>query len=305
MDTTRKAISQWRDYLLLRLVYGLSRPLPFGALQRLGRRLGLISWHVAPFRREVVLANLRAAFGDDLDDDGIRALGKAFYAQLGTTLLEFCGTWRLEPRQIRDLVEVDGREHLEEALAHRRGALLVSGHFGNWELLAAWLAAEGRPVRFLAKTQANVRVDRLQNSLRARAGVGIIRSQTAIKEMLRILRDGGVIGLLGDQDAGSGGLFLDFLGRPASVFRGTASLAWRLQCPVVAGFIVRQADGRHRLSLAPPLLPDPDWGEEEAVLAITRWHTQRLEQAVRRDPDHYFWVHRRWKTAPPDGAYLG
>jgi len=296
----RKTLVQWRDYALLRLVFLLARPLPLRALQRLGRGLGLFCWTCAPFRKQVVLANLRAAFGDERSEAEIRALGRAFYAQLGTTLLEFCGYWRLRPDQVRDLVIADGAEHLDAAVAGGRGALLVSGHFGNWELLGAWLAARGHTVRFLVKTQSNRRVDHLQNEVRARAGVGIIRSGPSVKEMVRALRDGGLIGLLGDQDAGPGGVFLDFLGRPASVFRGTAQLAWKLRVPVVTGFLVRQPDGRHRLVAGPPITVDPDWDEEEAVLQITREHTQRLAAMVRRHPDHYFWVHRRWKTRPPE-----
>lgn len=294
----RMSVVQWRDYFLLRLVYALARPLPFRLLQQVGRRLGWFCWHLAPYRRGVVLDNLRGAFGRERDEAGIRRLGKAFYMQLGTTLLEFCGTWRLTPRQIEDLIDVDGAEHLEAALSAERGALLVSGHFGNWELMAAWLATAGRPVRFLVKTQANPRVDRLQNELRERAGVGVIRTQTATREMVRTLREGGVIGLLGDQHAGSGGLFMEFLGRQASVFRGTAQLARRLRCPVLAGFLVRKPDGRHRLEIVPPLFPDPSWSENEAVERITRWHTGCLEDVVRRHPDHYFWIHRRWKAAP-------
>jgi len=106
--------------------------------------------------------------------------------------------------------------------------------------------------------------------------------------------------LLGDQDGGSGGLFLPFMGREASVFKGTAQLAWRLKTPVVTGFLVRLPDGRHRAVVQPPIELDPDWDEETAVQEITREHTQRLEAMVRTHPDHYFWVHRRWKTRPPE-----
>ncbi len=300
MDNPRKTLTRWRDFGLLSLVFLLARPLPFRTLQRVGRRLGLICWRVIPFRRRVVLDNLQAAFGDELDTAGIEALGRDFYAQLGTTLLEFCGYWRLSREQIAALVDVEGAEHLEAVRAEGRGALLVSAHFGNWELMGAWLAASGYPVSFLVKTQSNAQVDRLQNRVRERAGVGIIRTGPSIKAMVRALRDGQFIGLLGDQDAGRDGLFLDFLGRPASVFRGTARMAWRLRCPVVTGFIVRQSDGRHRLVISEPVHLDPAWDEDKALVELTRLHTQRLDTMVRKHPDHYFWVHRRWKTRPPE-----
>jgi KDO2-lipid IV(A) lauroyltransferase len=296
----RKTLLHWRDWVLLATVFGLARPLPFRWLQRIGRWLGLCCWYVAPFRKRVVLANLRASFGDDLDEPGIRRLGRDFYAQLGTTLLEFCGYWRLGPARIRALVDIEGEEHLEEILQRDEGALLVSAHFGNWELLGAWAATFDRPVRFLVKTQSNQRVDQLQNDLRERAGVGIIRSGPSLRAMIRTLREGGFIGLLGDQDGGPQGLFLPFLGRQASVFRGTAQLAWRLRCPVITGFLVRQPDGRHRAIVQRPIDVDPAWDEKTAVETITREHTQRLEALVRRHPDHYFWVHRRWKTRPPE-----
>jgi KDO2-lipid IV(A) lauroyltransferase len=293
-----KPLVRWRDWLLLSAVYTLARPWPFRWLQRAGRALGVFCWRWIPFRKAVVLGNLRAAFGHQRSEAEIEALGRAFYAQLGTTLLEFCGYWRLGPERIRALVEVDGLEHVEALHAQGRGAILVSAHFGNWELLGAWAATFGRPVRFLVKSQSNQRVDRLQNTLRARAGVGIIRVGPSMRELVRTVRDGGLVGLLGDQDAGSGGVFLPFMNRQASVFRGAAQLAWRLKCPVVTGFLVRLPDGRHRAVVHAPIEVQPHWDEQTAVLEITREHTRRLEEMIHRYPDHYFWVHRRWKTQP-------
>jgi len=287
-----------RDYFLLSLLFLLARPLSFRSLQKVGGALGRFCWHVVPFRKQVVLDNLRAAFGQEMDEAAIQSLARDFYIQLGTTLMEFCGYWRLTTEQVCDLVELEGEEHLEVLKAEGRGALLCSGHFGNWELLGARAAAMGMSVSFLVKTQSNLQVDQLQNDLRQRAGVGIIRSGPSIKAMIRALRSGGLIGLLGDQDAGRAGLFIDFMGRPASVFRGTAGLAWRLRCPVITGYIVRGPDGRHKVIIYPPIELDPGWDEEQAVKTISRIHTQRLEEMVRKHPDHYFWVHRRWKTRP-------
>ena len=292
----RKNVTQWRDYLLLRLVFLLARPLPFRALQKVGAGLGRFCWHVIPFRRRVVVANLTACFGDEMDAAAIQRLARDFYIHLGTTLLEFCGYWRLSPEQVCKLITIDGSEHVETIRGFEKGALMVSGHFGNWELQCSWLAANGFDVSVMVKTQSNLRVDRLQNDLRNRAGVRIIRTGASVRDMVRVLRGGGIIGLLGDQDAGAGGMMMDFMGQPASVLTGTASLAYRLRLPVVTGFAVRDPDGSHRIVFQEPFHVDPDWDEETAVAEITRIHTQRLEAMVRKHPEQYFWVHRRWKS---------
>ncbi len=299
MPGLRKTIRRARDFAALGSLYLLTRPLSFRALQRVGRGLGVLCYHVIPVRKAVVLANLEAAFGDTLDSRAIRDLARRFYACLGTTLLEFYGLGRLRPERLRTLVDIEGREHLDAALAGGKGALLVSGHFGNWELLASAIVALGYPTRFVTKSQSNPLVDRMQARIRGQAGVGMIRTDGSLVDIIRVLRRGEFIGILGDQDAGLSGQFVNFLGRPASVFRGTARFAYRLQCPIVTGGIVRQPDGRHRVVLGAPIHVDPAWDEETAIRELTEKHTQRLEALVRRWPDHYFWVHRRWKTQPP------
>lgn len=194
---------------------------------------------------------------------------------------------------------IEGLEHLASCRAAGSGALLVSGHYGNWELMGASVTARGYPVKFLIKTQSNPWVDRLQNETRAAAGLGVIRPGLALREMVHVLRRGEFIGLLGDQDAGRDGLFVDFLGRPASVFRGPAYLAYRLGCPIIFGHINRLPNGQHRVTFEPPLFADPDWDEPTAIARLTEAHVRTLERVIRSAPEHYWWLHRRWKTRPP------
>lgn len=288
------------DYALLYMLFLVARPLPRSWLLALGRGLGSFVWRVVGYRREVVLDNLRHAFGHERDEQQIRALAAAFYRNLGMTLMEFVAMPRLKPTDVIDLVSIEGAEHIEAVARLGRGGMLVSGHFGNWELLGARVAAEGRPVNFIIKTQHNERVDRLQNEIRQGVGIGTIRAGASIKEMILALRRQEWIGLLADQDAGADGVFCEFLGRQASVFRGAAYLAWKLNCPLITGFIFRQPDGRHLVQADPPVEPDRNLPEDEAVRLLTEIHVRRLEAAVRRAPEQYFWVHRRWKTRPPE-----
>jgi KDO2-lipid IV(A) lauroyltransferase len=292
-----KRIRHAIEFAALYTLYRATRLLPWDWLGPVGRALGRIAHDLVPIRREVVRANLRGAFPSHSDAE-IRELARRFYATLGITLLEFFSFHSLGHERIRALTEIENEEILRQLRDSGRGALLVSGHYGNWELMGAALAARGYPVRFLAKPQSNRRVDRVQNALRAKVGVGVIREGSA-REMVRALRRGELIGVLGDQDAGPGGIFIDFLGRPASVFRGTAYLAWRLRSPIFTGTLRRGEDGIHRLHVEGPIVPDHNWDEETALRLLTEAHTHPLERAIRAAPEHYYWLHRRWKTPPP------
>jgi len=291
---------QLLDYSLLYLLFLLARPLPRSFLLAAGRGLGTFVWRIVGFRRKVVLDNLRHAFSAEMDEQELRKLAHAFYRNLGMTLMEFLAFPGMKKADFIDLVEINNKEHYTRLVDEGGGALLVSGHFGNWEMMGARVAAEGQKVSFIVKEQTNSRVDRIQNDIRNRAGIGTIRAGgSSIREMIRALRRKELIGLVGDQDAGPEGYFTEFLGRQASVFRGTAYFAWKLKVPIITGFIFRQADGRHIMEVDAPFGADPDWDEETAVARLTEIHVARLEAAIRKAPEQYFWLHRRWKTRPP------
>jgi KDO2-lipid IV(A) lauroyltransferase len=295
----RKRVKHARDFAVLYSLYKMAGALPWRAIAPWGRAVGKAAWHIAPVRKKVVLANLQAAFADQMGQAEIRDLAKRFYQELGVNLIEFCASRRLDRDGIRDLIHIENEDRLQQLREEGKGALLVSGHFGNFELLGAAVAARGFPVRFLIKTQSNPYLDRVQNELRRHAGVGVIRVGPSLKEMIRALRRGEFIGLLADQDAGPLGYFTPFLGRQASVFRGPAIYAHRFGCPLLTGFIFRQPDGTHRVRINTPHFTDPQWDEATAVARLTEAHTRDLEAAVRAAPESYFWVHRRWKTRPP------
>ncbi len=288
---------QWLDFTLLYMLFLIARPLPRRWLLALGRGFGSLIWYVFRFRRTIVLDNLQNAFGGEQDKASIRNVAREFYRNLGMTLMEFMAMPRLSPEELVQLVDIEGREHLDAIVEDGRGAVLVSGHFGNFAYLTARLAAEVGHISFVAKSQSNSRIDTLLNRIWRQLGVGIIGPQ-AIKEMIRALRRHEFIGMLADQNAGPEGVLCTFLGRPAYVFRGPAYLSWKLDVPLVTGHIYRRADGRHIIRADPPIYPDRSLPEEHAVRALTEHHVRRLEEAVRRAPDQYYWVHRRWKAGP-------
>lgn len=288
------------EFSAFRLLYQLTRLLPRRALLAVGRGLGLFAWRVVRFRRRIILDNLQAAFGTEQDAAWREATAAAFYRNLGMTLMEFLAAGHRHRDELARNVVLEGQEHLDALLVRGQGALFVSGHLGNFELMLPRVAAAGYRAHGIVKPQSNRLIDKFHNGIRQREGVGIIPTGGSFPRILEALQRGEFVGVLGDQDAGSKGQFVPFLGRPASVNRGPATLAVRAGCPLLMVFVTRQPDYTHVMRIEPAIEVDPAWDEETAIRSLTEIHTARLEEAVRRDPAMYYWVHRRWKTQPPE-----
>ncbi len=271
--------------------------LPRSARERAGTVVGTLAWHVARVRRDVVTSNVTRALG--VDAHRARRIGAASYAALGRAMMEFAALGARRGDALVGGVRFVGIEHFERAREAGRGAILVTGHFGNWELLGAAIAARF-PLDLLVGEQTNASVDRRINALRAARGVGIIRRGVAARGVLRALAAGRFVAMLVDQDAGRGGVFVPVFGRAASTAPGPARLALRAGAPVIPGFIVPRGDGGHTAFIEAPL-PMPEGVEgDAAVRELSARIALRVEHWVRRYPELYFWPHRRWKTRPPD-----
>jgi len=293
-------ISHRLEYGLFIALFNLTRLLPRTALLAFGRGLGTFVWKVVGFRRGVILDNLTHAFGAEKDTAWIHKVAHDFYRNLGMTVMEFLAAGHRSTQDLLDNVEFEGLEHFEKQVAQGKGALFMSGHFGNFELMLPRSAAQGLKACVIVKPQSNQLVDAFQNRIRAREGVQIIPTGSSFGTILDALDGGGMVGIMGDQDAGRKGQFVNFMGRPASVNRGPATLAVRAKCTVLTVFVYRRADYRHVIKVGPPIEIDPAWDNRTAIQRLTEIQTERLEAAVREAPEMYYWVHRRWKTRPPE-----
>ena len=292
------------EYLGARALAAGFSALPGGAARSLGTALGRLARHPLGIRRAVVEAQIAAAF-PGWPEERVREVAAGCYEHFGRELAAVARMGRLRPGTLleRTAGTEAARAVWEEATAGGGGALLVTGHLGNWELGGAAIAALGVPVSAVVKRQSNRRVDRLLSRLRRGLGVEPVGMARAGRELPRALEEGRGVALVADQDAGPRGVFVPFLGRPASTFRGPARLSLRHGAPLLFGGLVREGEG-YRLLLerveapeGPAGIEDGDVGEAER--ALTRAWVARLEAAVRRRPDQYFWFHRRWKTRPP------
>jgi KDO2-lipid IV(A) lauroyltransferase len=278
---------------LVATAFGALGRMSWPAALRTGAAIGAAAGGLG-IRRGVARANLALAFPERPIREREAILAR-HYRELGRIAAEYGRMPRLVHAADGEVMAgVEGLEPLR-ALAGR-GAVLLTGHLGNFEFGAAWLA-KLNPVDFLVRPLSNRAVDRRIERLRRDAGVGTISTHGGVKQIFRALRSGRWIAIAADQDAGRHGLFVPFFGRPASTAEGAARIALQMRVPMVVGAMRRVPDGRHHLAIEPPhALEGP--ADEANVLALTAWHTSVLERRVREAPEHYFWLHRRWKTRP-------
>ncbi|HEX7240575.1 MAG TPA: lysophospholipid acyltransferase family protein [Longimicrobiaceae bacterium] len=286
------------EYLLARGLESLVSALPEGAADRLGGGAGRLVGALG-IRASTVEANLRLAF-PDAPDAWVRETAQEAYRHLGREAAAILRLSRLSPEAIVARTETRGWEELDATLAEGKGALLVTGHYGNWEIAAATVASRGVPIAAIVKRMGNRLVDARLEALRTRLGVETIEMHEAPRQVPRVLRAGGVVGIVADQDARRSGVFVPFFGRPASTHRGPALFALRLDAPVFACTAFRKPGRGVRYVVQGHRVPVPRTGDLEAdVLRLTRELAAALEADVRGAPEQYFWFHRRWKTAPP------
>jgi len=201
--------------------------LPEGLAYRLGLVLGNAMRRLSPRHARIVLTNLRLAFGDEKSERELRELARACYRHLGMCLTEFLRLPAMSPEDIRRMAELRGSEHLRAALQEGRGAILLTGHIGNWELAGSRIAAEGYPVVVIARAQRDNEITEHVRKTREEMGLKVLHRDVAVRGSLRALRENKVVGILLDQNAGDDGVFVEFFGHLASTAPGAAAFALR------------------------------------------------------------------------------
>ena len=293
----RYSFAHHAEYALARTLEKTVATLPEGAADAVGRRIGRGVYRMG-IRRETVVDNLRLAFPEK-DDAWHRRTALAAYEHLGREAAAMLRLSKLDAAAIVQRTVPRGWDEMEAALAERKGVLLVTGHYGNWEIAAATVAARGIPIAAIVRRQGNRLVNDRLNELRRRLGVETITQREAPSRVPRLLRKGGVVGIVGDQDARRAGIFVPFFGRPASTHRGPALFAIKLGTPVFSCVARRLPEGGVRYEVAGERVPVVRTGDLEAdVRALTAELAARLEAQVRVAPEQYFWFHRRWKSKP-------
>lgn len=296
-----KKHSPLRDYLVylaVRLVVCVLQALSFAAACQVARFLGWLAYKVNRRHRLVAIENLQKAFPGKYSDAEIDLMVRGVYRHFLTVLMEIVHLpRRLHANNWKQFVKVPQADRFVDAMLSGRPLLIVTGHFGNWEMAGYVLGLLGFTTHAIARPLDNPYLDDYLRGFRERTGQKLLAKQGDFDKIECILAGGGVVATLADQDAGQRGLFVDFFGRPASTHKAVALMAIEHNVPMaVAG--TPRVDGTYQVELADVIYPEDYARSPDAVKAITQRFTAALESLVRKNPEQYFWVHRRWKHQP-------
>lgn len=287
------------EYFAARSVLGVLGLLPQALSRVFCAFLGWLSYLLWPRLRRVGMFNLRLAFPDWPERQRRQVLYQLFQ-NLGRMLSDFARFQHLNRNNIERLITYDGFEHYAKAKSLGKGVLFLTAHFGNWELSSFAHGLYGHPLNFVVRELDNPLMDSLVNGIRSASGGRAIEKKDFAFQAMRALKKGEAVGILMDQNMlPSEGIFVEFFGRAACTTTSPARLVQKTGVPVVLGLVIWNSKiGKYTLRFDPV-----DWircaDPEQEIAANTQNFTRQIEEYVRRHPDHWLWVHRRWKTRPP------
>jgi len=276
-------------------------PRPLAILK--GGFLGWLAWLLLPGDRRKIDTNLTRVYGDRLSAKERRRIGRQFFINSGKNLVDVFRLKRHFHSEIAPLVTVEGLEHFDRAYKAGKGLVGVTGHIGNFELMAAYIASLGYEVAVIGREMYDPRLDRMLVENREAVGLTNFATTDSPKQILRWLQSGKVLGVLIDTDSSRvRGEFVPFFGIPANTPVGHAMIGLKVGAAFVPTACVRTAHNRYRLIIRPAIQLPSATSPEKAVLTVTALCNKALEDIIDTYRDQWIWLHNRWNTRPPNTA---
>ncbi len=285
-------------YIAIKALNKIFSLIPISVSLWIARRAGTLAFAVNRKRRVIAYANLKAAFAGEKSPHELRLLTKKVYQNLIQTVVEILNLTKLDKEYKAKYVNIVNVERLHNGAKSKRGVILLTAHFGDWELSSLVSALIGYPLLVLAREQKMGRVNELLNRLRESKGCKVIRKGFSMKNIVRALKERNVVGILSDQDAGKNGVFVEFFGRPASCHVGPMEMAKRTDSIIIPNFIIRRRGPYHDIVIEEPVDFRMSPGGEDDVIKALQKFTALLESYIRRYPEQWLWLHKRWKSTP-------
>lgn len=288
------------QYLAFRLVTFVLQMFPIDLNLRTARLLGTLWWHLDKRHRDLAKDHLRRSYSEQLSPAQVDDIAHRCFQHWAMFAVEFLCAFRLLNRwSWPRFVEPVGVQESFELLLKKKGAILLTGHYGNFELTAYMLAAVGFEAVAVMRPLDNVYLNKYVLRTRTRHGLRLLEKFGATSEAQDILRRGGTLGFVADQDAGRKGIFVNFFGRKASTYKSVGLLAMECEVPIIVGY-ARRLGGRFRYTVGIERVIRPEEWRDRAdpLLWITQEYTAAIEALVKAAPEQYLWIHRRWKSRP-------
>ena len=286
------------EFLLVKTLFLAFTKLPRELTHFLAGILSDFVFYVLQTRKKTVITNLVIAFGKTKTPAEIYKIARETYRNIMKTFIDdLYYDMKYTPEQLTKLFIYHGKEYLAEANTKNKGTIIVSAHFGNWELLGTAILACGYPVTYMIAEFKNKMVDDMVNYYRRHKGLKLIfREFSPLRNVIRALKNNEIVCFASDQDAGAGGLFVNFFNKPASTPQGAAAFSVKTGAPIIVAMGIPTNDRKKVNIHFIPIQYKPAGNESRDVFNITQEFTSIIEKYVSQYPQHYFWMHRRWKS---------
>lgn len=286
------------EYILFRLLLFAVKMVPINVSCFIGRQLGRLAFSILKSRRLLTISNIRIAkengfFNSEIDE---YQLAQRVWKNIGMLGSEFLYYYERKPEVFRRAVQVEGAENLKRILARHKGAILVSGHLGNWELLGITLMYWGFKVNPIVKFQSNGLVDKIIQDNRRSLGMGLIDKNGFLRPIMAAFKRNEIVSFLIDQSTQKNGVLVKFLGKEASIPRGAAEFALKTGVPVFTARCLREKPGHYRVMLSEEIKLIETGDHQRDVEENTAMFVRLIEDVIREQPDQWLWMHKLWRS---------
>lgn len=294
----RSFLADYILYTVVRFLAVLFRLLPLRFSLWVGRRFGDVLYYLIGKRRLIAYANLKAAFGGRYTPAQLKGIIKNEYRGLSQSFIEVLKFPVLGDEHVDKYIKVEGEDKIKAALKRGRGVILLTGHFGNWELSSLVGALKGYKMNVLARWQKFDMLNGYLNKMRSFRGANVISKDDSREMITRALNRNEVVGILSDQDGGKRGEYVEFFGRLASTPKGVAHFSLKTGAPILPVFIIREKGPYHRIVIEEDISITASDDINVDIHEILQRFAKVLQMYVERYPGQWLWLHKRWKTTP-------
>jgi KDO2-lipid IV(A) lauroyltransferase len=289
-------------YYLIRGLIAIFDLLPRSVAIMLGRFFGEVAAIIDVKERRLAEENLKNVYGDTWSELKIKLVARECFTMLGLNAADVILSRKWTAKDLDDLIDVEGMEHFDDAYARGKGVIGLTGHIGNFELMAAWYSSVKKiPLSVIGRELYDKRLDQLIVNNRLRFGLENIPSDASPKKLLSVLKEGKMIGVLLDLDSSKvSGYFASFFGMPANTAAGPVVIGRKTGSPLVPMAMFRRPDDRYLIKVLPAFVINNTADKEADIIdGLTRCN-RALEELINYDPTQWMWIHNRWKSKPGD-----